>query len=167
MGVVVGAELSFQRRAGILQPLWPWTHPPCAAVSPNLRGTMMLPMGRSRESQSSQKPWSTPSSQGSRLLLSLSGLLRPLPTTPSASPLLPSGSVGHLSAALSSSPRAGPCLSLSRPFPAPGRSTWPLPRPIVSGPRAIRLSWGKQGSPPPPFPHSGLDSKSLTQPLTK
>lgn len=160
---MVGAELSFQRRAGILQPLRPWAHPPCAAVSPDLRGTTMLPYGA-----------------GERLTLMPEALehtelSRLPPTAPSSFSPSPPGSMGHrgkdsrghLSAAQSSSPRVGPCLSLSRPFPAPGTAPGPSLDPLSPDPGPSGCPRGKQGSPPPPFPHSGLDSKSLTQPLTK
>ena len=166
MGVVVGAELSFQRRAGILQPLWPWTHPPCAAVSPNLRGTMMLPMGRSRESQSSQKPWSTPSSQGSRLLLSLwtpqASAHHPLGFSPSPLRLR-----GPPLCSPEFKPGRGRVYLLVVLFLPPGAAPGPSLDLLSLDPGPSGCPGGKQGSPPPPFPHSGLDSKSLTQPLTK
>ena len=51
----------------------------------------------------------------------------------------------------SSSPRGGSVFIFKSSFSCPGSSTWPLPGPIVSGPRAIRSSWGRTREPPTPI----------------
>lgn len=137
--MVVGAELSFQRRAGILQPLWPWMHLPCASVSPNLRGTMMLPYGAveritlepeaSEHTKLSRPPavlslWTPPASAHRPLRLLL------------FAPQALWGTQGRTVVTTSLQPRVqvhGRAVFIFKSsFSCPGHSTWPLPGPIVS-----------------------------------
>lgn len=105
---------------------WPWLHPSVLSFSV-FKGVTMVP----------------------RLVLSLWP-----PPTPTPAPS-PSGSVGHPGkdslCSPSSSPRGGSVFIFKSSFSCPGSSTWPLPGPIVSGPRAIRSSWGRTREPPTPI----------------
>lgn len=125
LGGRIGAP-GFKPCSTAVRPRGPGCIPLCS-VSPYLRGVTMVP----------------------RLLLSLWP-----PPTPTPAPS-PSGSVGHPGkdslCSPSSSPRGGSVFIFKSSFSCPGSSTWPLPGPIVSGPRAIRSSWGRTREPPTPI----------------